>query len=425
MLKSIAEVSPELEQFVQSLKFSLSQPQQQHVVQVADALITTEGDKNLSALYRSIVGDPCPKAAADTFREAPWSADDVRIPLRSHLIGEIFDLAEAKGLGKQVFLSLDDSITGKDQHSTRLQMVDWCIDLARSMPGKPVYTRGTVYVLLRITIGSLSFTIDIAPYLRAKTIRRLNRKRSRGKRLKFRTKIQIARAMLEAVLPLIPPGYRVTLLCDSWYAAARLIKFCRAQDWHVICRLKSNRLLNGIQVKEHNQRLKHRRYNHVTVTAADKKRPKTYLVRSLTGKLSSLPDNVRVFISKRHSRDRRPRFYVATNPSLSAHRALNDFHVRWSCEVANWYIAERLGWADCRLWQVESAEKFLMVLWLALAFLEYLKVSQFCAQSVADVIRIHRQGHACRLLEQACQMALETGDVEQVIARFTLAPAPT
>jgi hypothetical protein len=425
MLKAIAEISPELHSFIETLQLPLSRPQKQHVAQVADALITTVGDKNLSALYRGIVGDPCPKAAADTFREAPWSADDVRIPLRSHLVAEVFDLAEAMGLGKQVFLSLDDSITDKDRYSTRLQMVDWCIDLARSMPGKPVYTRGTIYVLLRITIGPLSFTIDVAPYLRAKTIRRLNRKRSRGECLTFRTKTQIAQAMLEAVLPLIPPGYRVTLLCDSWYAAAKLIKWCRAQDWHVICRLKSNRLLNGIQVKEHNQRLKHRRYDHVTVTAADEKRPKTYLVRSLTGKLSSLTDDVRVHISKRHSRDSRPRFYSATDPSLSAHRALNDFHVRWSCEVANWYIAERLGWADCRLWQVESAEKFLMVLWLALAFLEVLKATQFRSQSVADVIRIHRQDHACRLLEQACQMVLETGDVEQVFARFTLAPAPT
>jgi len=43
-------------------KLPLSRPQKQHVVQVADALITTEGSKTLSALYRSIVGDPCPNA---------------------------------------------------------------------------------------------------------------------------------------------------------------------------------------------------------------------------------------------------------------------------------------------------------------------------------------------------------------------------
>ena len=107
--------------------------------------------------------------------------------------------------------------------------------------------------------------------------------------------------MLEAVAPLIPLDYQVTLLCDSWYAAASILKWCRTRDWHVICRLKSNRALNGTQIKAHNQRLKHRRYDHVKVTAADEERPKTYLVRSLPGKLSSLPQEVRVFISKRHS----------------------------------------------------------------------------------------------------------------------------
>jgi hypothetical protein len=422
MLKTIAEVSPVLLSFIDDLDLPLSRPQKRHIAQVADALITTEGSKTLSALYRSIVGDPCPKAAADTFREAPWTADDVRVPLRVHLVGLVFKMAEAMGLDKHVFLSVDDSTTDKDKHSERLQMVDWCIDLARSMPGKPVFTKGAVYVLLRITIGPLSFTIDIVPYLRAKTVRRLNRERSGGERLKFRTKIYLARAMLEAVAPLIPPDYQVTVLCDSWYAAASILKWCRARDWHVIFRLKSNRLLNGVQVRQHNQRLKHRRYDHVKVTAADEERPKTYLVRSPTGKLSTLPGQVRVYISKRHSRDTRPRFYGSTK---SAHRALNDFHVRWSCEVANWYIKERLGWADCRLWRVESAEKFLVVLWLALAFLEFLQATQHATKTVADVIRIHRQQHAERLLNQACQMVLQTRDLTEVLARFTFAPAPT
>ena len=55
-----------------------------------------------------------------------------------------------------------------------------------------MFSKGTVYVLLLITIGPLSFTIDVVPYLRAKTVRRLNRKRSRAERLKFRTKIRLA-----------------------------------------------------------------------------------------------------------------------------------------------------------------------------------------------------------------------------------------
>jgi hypothetical protein len=46
-------------------------------------------------------------------------------------------------------------------------------------------------------------------------------------------------------------------------------------------------------------------------------------------------------------------------------------------------------------------------------------------KTVADVIRIHRQQHAERLLNQACQMVLQTRDLSEVLARFTFAPAPT
>jgi hypothetical protein len=141
MLKSIAEISPELHSFIEALQLPLSRPQKQHVAQVADALITTEGDKNLSALYRSIVGVPCPKSAVDTFREARWTAEDICVPLRAHLVELIFKMADEMGLEKQVFLILDDSTTDKDKHSEGLQLVDWVIDLARSFRRKLVFTK--------------------------------------------------------------------------------------------------------------------------------------------------------------------------------------------------------------------------------------------------------------------------------------------
>ena len=66
MLKLIAETSAELLDFIEQLDIPLSKPQLRHLLQIADALITTEGRKDLSNLYRHIVGDPCPKSAADT-----------------------------------------------------------------------------------------------------------------------------------------------------------------------------------------------------------------------------------------------------------------------------------------------------------------------------------------------------------------------
>jgi hypothetical protein len=316
-------------------------------------------------------------------------------------------------------------LTDKDKGSKRLQAVDWHFDHVNALPNQPAFAKGFVYVMLRLTVGEVSFTIDMQLYLRANTVRRLNKEREPDNRLTFRSKIDIAHAMLEAVAPFIPADCRVYVLFDSWYAAASLMKWCRAQGWHIICRLKSNRLLNGVQVRHHNQRLKHRRYTRVRVTAADEERPKTYLVRSLTGQLSSSSDEVRVFISKRHHRDTRPRYFCSTDLSLSAHQALNMYHERWGCEVTNWYIAEKLGWADCQLWHVESVDKYLVVLWLTLAYLEVRKASSYALRNLADVIRLHRQEHARSLLEEACQLVLQTRDLQQVFARYSLAAACT
>ena len=77
MLKQIVEVAPQLALFVSLLQLPLSNPQLRHVLQITDALITTQGRKTLSTLYRVILGDPDPQNAADTFRSAPWTADDI------------------------------------------------------------------------------------------------------------------------------------------------------------------------------------------------------------------------------------------------------------------------------------------------------------------------------------------------------------
>ena len=59
MLKSIAEVSAELLSFIEALQLSLSKPQKQHVAQVADALITTEGSKTICFFLQQLVYSSC------------------------------------------------------------------------------------------------------------------------------------------------------------------------------------------------------------------------------------------------------------------------------------------------------------------------------------------------------------------------------
>jgi hypothetical protein len=276
MFKTIAQPAPELASFIEALNLPLSRPQQRHVTQIADSLVTIEGNKTLSAMYRHIVGAPCSKSAADTFREAPWRADDLRISLREFLVQAAFTSAEAEAAPKRVFLSLDDSLTDKDNGSRRLQAVDWHYNHTHALPQRPA--------------GSQERREADLPHQNP------DRPPDAGNGCAAH-----------------PAGYQVYLLCESWYAAASLIKWCRAQDWHVIC----------------------------------------------------------------------------------------------------------------RLWRVESVEKYMMVLWLALTILEYRQASAPEHKNPADVIRAHRQEHAVRVLKEVCSMVLQFGSVPAVLARFTFAPAPS
>jgi len=71
-------------------------------------------------------------------------------------------------------------------------------------------------------------------------VRRINRQRAKGQRLKFQSKYRLARAMLAEIAPLLPDDFQVYVLFDSWYFSAKLIRYCRRHrvqaprlgDWH-------------------------------------------------------------------------------------------------------------------------------------------------------------------------------------------------
>jgi hypothetical protein len=186
------------------------------------------------------------------------------------------------------------------------------------------------YLYQKVGAVVLGFTFDTQLYLREKTIRQLNRKRQPGERLRFRSKYRITRAMLLEMAAILPKGYPVYVTFDSWYASAKLIKFCRRQGWHVICALKSNRLLNGKSVKKHEQALKHRRYTPVRVCAADQSHSARYFTRSLRGRIANIRDEVCVIISRRHPSSAYPKYFLYTDLSLSPQEALGlgDFRLQ-------------------------------------------------------------------------------------------------
>lgn len=421
LLKLIVHHSPHLLAFLYGLQLRLSKPQLHHVVRLADALIVSQArHKTIASLYHLLVDAPDASNAADTLRISPWTADDLRAPIRRFIVNDLIAYAQQSNQWT-LYVSLDDSLGAKDKGTRHLEAVDYHHDhTKRQSKTKPAYTNGAVHIEVRLELGQRAYAYDWRLYLREKTVRRLNRKRIPERRLRFCKKTTLAQQMLAELQKLLPPTFQVYVLFDSWYCANRLLKFCRRHNWHVICAIKSNRKLDDKKLWQWSQALRHQRYQRATLTATDG-RQRTYLVRTLQGKLNKLPFEVCVLITKRHHRDKHPKYFLSTDLSLSAQQILSIYQKRWPIEVDNFYVKQHLGLADFRVRSFEATEKWYAVVFVALAFLQWrLNHAKGKKQwhSLGDVVRQHRYEHARTLLEVACQEAAKLRNSLPVVKRF-------
>jgi hypothetical protein len=229
--------------------------------------------------------------------------------------------------------------------------------------------------------------------------------------------------MLAELVDLLPAGHPVYVLFDSWYASAKLIKFCRRQRWHVICAVKSNRRIEKKRIDQHDQALRHHAYQRVTLEALDPNRKApTYYVRKVQGHLQEIAEPVQAFISKKRPRDRHPKYFVCTDLSLSAQQALRYYQKRWPVEVDNFYLKNVLGLGDFRLQSFEAAEKWFALVVLALNFLQLQAAQAYLRsrthQPLADFIRRHRQEHLRALLRLLLQEARQSQEDEAILAKY-------
>ena len=152
----------------------------------------------------------------------------------------------------------------------RLDVVDWHHDHTKSTPGKPRYKNGFCYLAGTMCVGDVTVTLDVRLYLRARTVRTINRHQEPHERIRFRSKNTMVRQMLQRIAPLLPPELKVIVQFDSWYASKKILKFVHRQSWQFTCGVKSNRKLNGIRLDEQNRKEKHKWHTRVRVTNAKK-----------------------------------------------------------------------------------------------------------------------------------------------------------
>jgi hypothetical protein len=429
MLSPIVQHSVQLVSFISCLGLLLSHPQRTHLLRVLDGLLVSEKRKTISDLYRQQASRPDPKTGADFFRESGWDAVDLSQRRKRYMLKQVLQIGQQLGVLKVIKVSLDDSLGKKGKATRHLDVVDHQHNHGESHGKRQVYSNGYVYIGLHVQLDPIGFTFDIRLYLRAATVRRLNRERQKHhperSLVPYRSKMSLAQEMLTELATLFPDGYQVYVLFDSWYASAKLMNFCRRQGWHVICALKSNRRVNKQRVDKQDQLLKHKHYQHITLSATPTTpTAPTYYVRTVYGYLEAVRSSVCVIISRRHKGDKHPKFFACTDLSLTAQAALRLYQQRWSLEVDNLYLKVFLGLGDFRLQSFEATTKWFAVVLLDLNFLQLQQAQAYAqtqsAPSLADLIYQHRQAHFQTLIRAVAEEAIATGDVEQVIQRFIL-----
>ncbi|MEW6651818.1 MAG: transposase [Chloroflexota bacterium] len=396
-----------------------SRPQRRHLINVVDALLVCQEKKTLAALERQFVESVDVSNWADCFRISPWRASALREPLKEFLVHQALLCATSTSGPVPILVSIDDSLGEKDKSTRHIEPVSWHYDHIESTKKKPRYKNGLAYVVCTMCVGQIEFTFDIRIYLRQRTVRSINRHRRKDQRIAFISKTRLAHQILTELSNLFPKGWPVYVLFDSWYASARLIKFIRRQGWQAICAVKPNRKLNGKRIDQHARTLKHQRYATVKTTAADGKRT-TYWIRSLQGQLEDVPFPVCVWVSKRHPREKSPAYFLSTDLTLEAQKTFQWYTQRWSCEVANFYLKTRLGLADFRVQAYEAVDKWVSVVHLSWAYLQWRLANERSTQlqTPADLMRRHQDEHARTWLIGACQLAIQEGSVEPVLKHF-------
>ncbi len=403
--------------FVALVGLSLSAPQLRHVERVLDMIVMAPRKKTLAQLAAQELEGVDVSNLADFFRISPWDAADLRLPLVEFIVRDL--ARRVKDGSAPIYLTLDDSLAVKDKGTHKLQSVDWHFDHNRQRTVK-----GGNHVVLGIHWGGFHYPLLWRLYLRQSTVRRLNRRRE-NHRLRYQSKLELARQMLQQIIAKLPAGKPVYVLVDSWYTCGKLVKWIRQQGWHVIAGLKSNRKVSGRKLTDWHKDFKGRRYCQVRLRLANG-RERTYWVRALTGRLQGVPGDVRVLMSKTGPGAKAPKYFLCTDTTLSEQEILRRYQNRWSQEVDYWHVKLQLGLGDFRMQSYEAIEKWYAVVYLTLVLLYWQRyedsVKHGRATSLSEVLSRMRADHQRAVLRAACEEVAAGAAVDDVLRRYLQQP---
>jgi hypothetical protein len=413
-MKTIVRRSVAIVTFVSLLSLTFSAPQIRHLERLADLLVMAPRRKTLAQLAAQELDGVDPSNLADFFRISPWDDQDLRVHVLELLLNYL--KTHNHGCTEPLYLLIDDSLANKDKATCKLEAVDWYFDHKCHRAVK-----ASNHISLSLSWGKFYFPLLECLYLRHSTVQKRNRQRSKDRKLVYKSKLELAQQMLEQVKPLLPSHVAVYVLLDSWYTSAKLVRWIRNQQWHVIAGLKSNRKVSRCTVTNWHRRFKGCPYEQVRLGLANGK-SRTYWTRLLFGRIRGIPDTVHIVISQKGPGQAAPRYFLCTDTALSNQEILQRYQKRWAIETDYWQIKMHLGLGDYRLQSYEAMARWYSVVYLVLAYVYWRKYEyerlHGGTTSLSDILQTTRREHLRDCLRQACTEVSQGTPIEDVLERY-------
>lgn len=404
MPEIIIEQSSDIINYVRVLNLPYSDALHNHMVNMISGVITTEGNKNVSAIYRSLSCNRDRYNGSRFLGDYKWNHEYVDHKRIDYSLSQVRKNLESGTVG---FLIVDDTLSKKDKSTKKIEGLDYHHS---HNDGRTMWSHCIVTSHYRI--AEYSIPLNFKLYLRKQFYGR------RAKKL-FKNKQELAMLLIDEFAPVTETTY---LLIDAWYTSGKVMLHALLRGYHTIGRIKSNRVIypGGIKTNVKKFSAFVRKDETCPVTAGDN----TYYVYRYEGKINDLENTVILFCWSKKDLSDDPTYIISTDVSLTTSTILEYYSKRWDIEVSYRYHKDSLGFDEYQVESLTSIKRFWSMVFMSYTFLELFRVSHgksLRLGNLGDTVRYFRKQYLVSIARFAYTCAENGVSIDTVVTKLRAA----
>ncbi|MCR4435758.1 MAG: IS701 family transposase [Clostridiales bacterium] len=399
------EQNQDIINYINMLNLPISPALRNHMVNMISGIVTTEGNKTISAIYEKLTCNRDRSSGSRFLGEYNWSNEYVDHKRITHSLKEIRKNVKEGTVG---FLIIDDSLSKKDKSTKNIEGLEY--HNSYSDGNKPMWSH--CVVTSHYKISDYSMPLNFKLYLREQFF---------GKKAKklFKNKQQLAVQLIDEFLPVTEVTY---LLIDAWYTSGKMMLHALSKGYHTIGRIKPNRVIYpaGIKtnVKEFSKLVSKEETRPVTVG------DQTYYVYRYEGKINDLENTVILFSWSKKDLSDGPVFIISTDVSLTTSRIIEYYLKRWDIEVSYRYHKTGLGFDEYQVESLTSIKRFWSMVFMTYTFLKLFRASNkrtLKLETIGDTIGYFRKQYLVSIVKFVFACAENGMDIDTTFSKLGIA----